>query len=180
MTISELATDRRLRMAASAHGVGHADDIIQDTILTILEFPKERIAQIEKNGSMLQYAIRIAHNMALRMHNPKRNPNDNLLMGVDFAWLENFDKTQAIDLADNFGNTGASISMEEKVEAALERLYGQPKTSSEWYKRELFKIYIRLGSFRKVQKETGLDYSSVFRTIKEVKDEIRTVLNSDS
>jgi hypothetical protein len=42
-----------------------------------------------------------------------------------------------------------------------------------WYKRELFKLYIECGSFRKVEEAVGIDHSSVYKTVTEVKKTIK-------
>jgi hypothetical protein len=45
-----------------------------------------------------------------------------------------------------------------------------------WYKRELFKTYFELGTYRAVEEKIGIDHSSVFLTVKEVKEHIKDKL----
>lgn len=45
-----------------------------------------------------------------------------------------------------------------------------------WYKRELFKTYFELGTYRAVEEKIGIDHSSVFLTVKEVKEHIKNKL----
>jgi len=52
-----------------------------------------------------------------------------------------------------------------EVDNALQDVY--------WYKRELFKLYIECGSFRKVEAAVGINHSSVFQTVTEVKKTIK-------
>jgi transposase-like protein len=38
-----------------------------------------------------------------------------------------------------------------------------------WYEREILKMYVELGSVRKVSKETGIPHTSIFITIKKIR-----------
>lgn len=66
----------------------------------------------------------------------------------------------------------------DKLEVAIEETYPKSKDgeSGNMYKRELFKLYLDLGSTRKVEKEVGIDHCSVAATIRQVKEELKDKL----
>ena len=68
----------------------------------------------------------------------------------------------------NLEYNGDIDEMLDRVDKALEGVY--------WYKRELFKLYVECGSFRKVEKEVGINYLSVFHTVKDVKNRLKDKL----
>lgn len=58
----------------------------------------------------------------------------------------------------------------EKVEGILAEI--ATEDSRGWYKKLLFQVYLECGSLRKVEQEVGIDHSSVYLTVKEVKEKI--------
>ena len=58
----------------------------------------------------------------------------------------------------------------ERVEGILAEI--ATEDSRGWYKKLLFQVYLECGSLRKVEQEVGIDHSSVYLTVKEVKEKI--------
>lgn len=56
----------------------------------------------------------------------------------------------------------------DRLDEILEGVY--------WYKRELFKTYLECGTFRAVENEVGINYVSVYHTVKDVKKHIKNNL----
>lgn len=55
--------------------------------------------------------------------------------------------------------------MLEKVNEILEGVY--------WYKRDLFKLYFELGTYRAVEDDVDIDHVSVYNTVKDVEKHIK-------
>ena len=62
-----------------------------------------------------------------------------------------------------------------KIDELLDRI-DEILEDTYWYKRELFKLYIECGSLRKVESAVGINYSSVYNTVREVKQNIKDKL----
>jgi hypothetical protein len=60
---------------------------------------------------------------------------------------------------------GDKDDMLEKVDEILKGVY--------WYKRDLFKLYFELGTYRAVESDVEIDHVSVYNTVNEVKKHIK-------
>ena len=78
-------------------------------------------------------------------------------------------RTPFIDVNDL--NFDSLVEYDGNIDEILDRV-DEILKSTYWYKRELFKLYVECGSLRKVQGEVGINYSSVYNTVREVKQTI--------
>lgn len=62
----------------------------------------------------------------------------------------------------------AMIDHEELLEAIVKHVAGLY-----WYDKKILELYIELGTYRAVAKETGIPYSSVFKTVQKVVKEVK-------
>lgn len=152
MTIAQLATDTRLKAFARKYAGDYADDLIQDAILVLLQLEKGRVEQIHEQGSLRAYAQQIIYN--IRHGNGKSETITDIehITGTEFDHLQD----------DESEDPDTRITAATR---AIQRLY--------WYDRDLFLLYSEMGSCRQVAKATGINYVSIHRTIKKVKDELR-------
>ena len=58
----------------------------------------------------------------------------------------------------------------ERIEVILSEIATEDTRG--WYKKRLFDVYLECGSLRKVEEAVGIDHSSVYLTVKEVKQKI--------
>ena len=155
MTIAELATDKSLKSFARKYAGDYADDLIQDAILILLQLEKGRVEQIHEQGSLCAYAKQIIYNIRHGKGNSETVTDINHITGIGFEHItadETTDEDERFDL----------------LNQGLKRLY--------WYERDLFTLYCQLGSARKVEEATGINYVSVSRTVKKVKHELRAYI----
>jgi len=127
------------------------DDLIQELALLICEKTDEELSKVSEYFNF--WCVRVMINMT----------------GARGSFTKQY-KTKYINPEDVNFNYGleydASIDdMLDRVDDILEGVY--------WYKRELFKLYVECGSYRKVEKEVGINYLSVFHTVKDVKQKIK-------
>ena len=69
----------------------------------------------------------------------------------------------------------SQMEYDGKIDELLDRI-DEILEDTYWYKRELFKLYIECGSLRKVESAVGINYSSVYNTVREVKQNIKDKL----
>lgn len=160
MTIEQLASDKNILAIARTYAGEYADDVIQDALIVMLEMDKDKLEKIQSDGAMLYYMHGVISNLSKQIHKKNQIADSNLMYGLELSHVPEIE---------------ADTSLEEKAMDILDILY--PEDSKEYpYDRNLFLLYCELGSVRKVQDTTGINYCSVYRTVKEVRDEIRTHL----
>ena len=49
-----------------------------------------------------------------------------------------------------------------------------------WYNKRLFYMYIEEGTYRAIEKETGIHYISVYKTVKMVREALKKQFNEDT
>lgn len=132
-------------------------DLMQELGLIVCEMDDKQREKID--GYFDFWCVRTMINMTssnghfTKLYNPRPlNPDD-----VNFDRVDEYDYT--ID------------EMVNKIEGVLDEI--ENEQSRGWYKKELFKLYLEQGSFRKVEKDVGINYLSVFNTVKALKMEIR-------
>lgn len=135
-----------------------SDDLFQEMVLIILQYPAEKIEQIKYPRCFI---VKILSNMWNSSTSPfyykyrKRN---------SYATTENIPFYE--EGSDKWKDTAL-----KKIEQELNGMY--------WYDRELFKLYMEKGSTRKVQKEIGIHYVSVHNTVHRVKQKLRERFEKD-
>lgn len=154
MTIAQLATDARLKSFARKYAGDYADDLIQDAILILLQLEKGRVEEIHEKGSLRAYAQQIIYNIR------HGNGKSETVTDIEHITGSEFDHIQ-----DEPYHEPETDPRFKAVNTKLKSMY--------WYDRDMFMLYCDMGSCRKVANATGINYLSIHRTIKKVKDELR-------
>jgi len=132
-----------------------ADDLFQHIWVKILEMDFQKIESIQQKGFLDFYIMRMIKNEAT-------NPNNPFLKTIKFISsspykeipIEEYDKELDIEF-----ETNCKI-----VKEKLETLF--------WYDKGIFELYLKLGSLRKVEKETGIKYGAIHQTVNKVKRQL--------
>lgn len=127
-------------------------DLYQELVITLLEYPEEKIFRIPNVNQAKYFIIGILCN---QVHSNRSSFHKTYRTSIPFE--ERFiEKTEEYDYF-----TDKRI---EEVEKAIE--------SEHWFDKELFKLYLNQGTYDNIEKKTGIDRSFVFRTIKKTKQRI--------
>lgn len=155
-----ILTDKSLSSLAYNLVGNKKKDLLQELGLIICEMDDQQRNKIE--GYFNFWCVRTMINMTSPRGNFTKLYSPKLLNqeAVNFDRLDEYDYT--ID------------ELIEKVESALDEIASEQRRG--WYKKELFKLYLQHGSFRKVEKDVGINYLSVFNTVKGLKNEIKEKL----
>ena len=129
-------------------------DLIQELALIICE---KEDSELEKLSQYFNFwCVRVMINMTGARGNFTKLYSKKYINVEDL----NFDSEQEYD--------DSIDELLDRVEDILKGVY--------WYKRDLFKLYVQCGSLRKVEGEVGINYSSVYNTVREVKQTIKDKL----
>lgn len=173
MDISALAKDKSAKNFAKIHCGEYADDIFQEALLAMLELPKDKAKKIESDNATPFYFRQIIYNLSNRMYRPNGIADGRMITGIE---IELEDNEKEIEVGDKGNN----------IESYIDRGYSNLKIHPEvvrrlnamsMHDRETFLLYMEFGSFRKIEKLTGINYVSIHRTVKKVQDELRPILD---
>ena len=151
--INQTAKDKEIKSICRKIGGNLADDLYQELMIIILEYNKEKLLDIYNKGYYKWFIVKTLTNQFNSNSSPfnkKYRPKE-----LDYLPEHTYDKN--IDILIN------------KIEVELNKLH--------WYDKELFKAYITSGSFRKLEKLTGIPFASINRTVNNVKNRIRDNIN---
>ena len=152
--VIDLLGDPELRGLAKSVCPKHSDDLIQEIALLLLEMPDDKWRQINEGGYLRFYVVRTLLNMATS----KRS---------NFAKKYNLFNTTN-EVPEQIDSEGYDYEKELDVrtlEILVEELY--------WYDREVLKLWLKEGSYRKVANKVGIPFKSIGNSVKKSLDTIR-------
>jgi len=154
LAILDLLADGSLESLSKKIAGQYADDLIQEVAVLILEMEDEKWAEINEGGYLRWYVVRTMMNMATsarssfsRLHGVHQK-NTKYKDGPD---EEVYDHEKEADIL--------------KLETILETYH--------WYERDMLRLYLKEGSYRKVAKVTGIPFKSIGNTVKKTIENLR-------
>jgi len=151
--------DKEFELAFKNIGRDLWEDLRQEIALIVLEYDKDKIAELESKGKQVFkfWIVRICCNQLHSKYGKMWRLYNQLLPVEDIVKfireeVEEFDDQPLIN----------------SIQKKIEQLY--------WYDKEVLKMYIELGSVRKVSAITGIPHTSIFITIKNIRKCIKQSL----
>jgi hypothetical protein len=135
------------------------EDLRQEVAYIVLQYDSKKIGELEEKGKQVFkfWIVRICCNQTNSKYGKFGRMYASLLPVEDIMKFvkeeEPIDNSQAV--ADG-------------ITKIVEGLY--------WYDQEILKMYVELGSVRKVSKQTGIPHTSIFITIKKIRSCIKSQL----
>ena len=149
----------------------YADDVEQEIYLYFLKIQPDKLKEIYE-GAFDYYVFRMVmtfKNPQSKMHRDLTDPrihvwdHDNLR-----NYCEQINSITRFDVEDDILNCMSLDAVNKKID----EMY--------WYDRVLFKTYLKEGSYRAVEKETGINYQSVRKTVKKVRKQLKKEIHEHS
>lgn len=176
----------------------HTDDLWQETLLILLEYNAEKLLTIYNNGKLKFFVCKIlmnqAHSNTSPFHKNYRNPNTNItdfnaiqfmatLDEMTYSDENNLDITigsntnKLMHLIDNQYDT----NIDKLIDGCLTEIsiYAS-EDDNNWYRAELFKLYLQEGSIRKLSNKTEIPVMSIQRSLNEFKMDIKQRMNENT
>lgn len=148
---------------------GHlSDDLFQHIWVKILELDCVKLEQIYSKGYLQFYIYRMIVNEARNKNNPflvalkKSEP-----MAYNYIYIECINNYEY--------DIESDIEFETKLKTVQDKL-----NSIFWYDREIFKLWLKFGSVRKVEQQTGIKYGAIHQTVTKVKKQLNENIISRS
>lgn len=132
------------------------DDLRAEVVLILLETEEQRLLAIHAAGALKYYTVRIIINLIqsktsrfYKLYRQQLNEiNDRIA----------YEETDIEERA-------AREDIEERALREIDNLY--------WYNSGIVKLYMKLGNFRAIEKDTGIPYASAYKTVKKSFNEIK-------
>ena len=141
------------------------DELRQDVFLALLQYDKEKILDMYERKCLKFFTIRIALNQ-FRSKNSKfyyqnfKHQNDSLSIPHD-ELIENADAIlYANELYELQGETKYQI-LERKIVSVENQIDGL-----RYFEREILKLYLKLGTYKKVAEDTGIPVRTIANAVK--------------
>ncbi len=135
------------------------EDLRQEVALIVLEYDKDKLEQlVGKTKQVFKFwVVRVCCNQIHSKYG-KMWRMYNQILAVE-------DVTKFIKEEEDIDNSQKTIDI---IYNKIQELY--------WYDKEILKMYIELGSVRKVSAQTGIPHTSIFITIKNIRKCIKKSL----
>ena len=128
------------------------DDLKQEVITVVCGWDDDKIKKLHHDGALEFYVVRVILNHI----QSKTSPFYKKYRMTHDEYDPHAPKMQVADACD----TADRQIREDLEDLALEHI-----DSLYWYDAELLRMYMRLGNFRAIQKETGIPFISCYKNI---------------
>lgn len=132
------------------------DDLRAEVVLILLETEEQRLLAIHTAGALKYYTVRIIINLiqskTSRFYKLYRQQLNEINDRIAY---------EEIDIEER----AAREDIEERALREIDNLY--------WYNSGIVKLYMKLGNFRAIEKDTGIPYASAYKTVKKSFNEIK-------
>lgn len=151
--------DKEFELAFKNIGKDLWEDLRQEVALIVLEYNKDKIAELEIKGKQVFkfWIVRICCNQTNSKYGKFGRMYKSLIPVEDVTRFI----AEEVEINDN-------QHIIDNITKRMNDLY--------WYDKEILKMYIELGSVRKVSAETGIPHTSIFITIKNIRKCIKQSL----
>jgi transposase-like protein len=135
------------------------EDLRQEVAYIVLQYDRKKISELEDKGKQVFkfWIVRICCNQTNSKYGKFGRMYATLIPVEDI--LKFVKEEEPID---------NSQEVADGITKLIDELY--------WYDQEILKMYVELGSVRKVSKQTGIPHTSIFITIKKIRSCIKSRL----
>lgn len=132
------------------------DDLKAEVILILLEIDESKLIEIYSKRALNFFTARIIMNQFFSTTSPfyKKYRQEMSEINDRFAYEE-------MDMEDR----ATREEMEDRAMKEIDNLY--------WYNSGIVKLYMKHGNYRAIQEDTGIPYSSAYKTIQKSFQEIK-------
>lgn len=153
------------------------DDLKSEVMLIMLQQPDGRIRKLHEHGNLSFFAIRVLLNMVSKSGT-----------GFIAKYMMKCEPESAIPQM-QYDELNGRVVKEQQQDPVYELLIGIKKLAYQkqptylpslekkisWYKQYILSLYMKLGSYRLIEKETGIPWESCYKTVKETMVELKQI-----
>lgn len=163
------------------------EDLWAELLIIIGEYDNAKLNKLFNEGTLKFFFVRIALNQYRSANSPfykkykKEDVEKRGEVELEFedymVWNEVESVTYEPDEEQPYDKD--SIMYEETWAERVARITERSLDSLHWYQAELFRLYVKYGTYKKVSENTGIPIRSVGTTIRSVKDYLKVQIDKD-
>lgn len=149
------------------------DDLKSEVMLIMLQQPDGRIRKLHEHGNLSFFAIRTMLNLIsksgtgfLRSFTTTHEPESCIPVVVN----EELNGRVACEMKQD---PVYSLLLQIKQLAYQKHPSYVSNIQIGWYKQYILSLYMKLGSYRLIEKETGIPWESCYKTVRDTMDELK-------
>lgn len=136
------------------------DDLRAEVILILLETDEQRLIAIHEAGALRYYTVRIIINLI-----QSKTSYFYKKYRQQFVELNDTGRGFRAEEETDIEERATREDMEEQAMREIDNLY--------WYNSGIVKLYLKLGTYRAIEEDTGIPFPSVYKTVQKSFKEIR-------
>lgn len=133
------------------------DDLRAEVTLILLETDEQKLLAIHAGNALKFYTVRIIINLI--------QSKTSLFYKKYRQQMAEITDRFIAEQADDFKERAAKEDIEDKAIKEIGNLY--------WYNSGIVKLYLKHGNYRAIEEDTGIPYSSAYKTIQKSFQEIK-------
>ncbi len=157
------------------------EDLKAEVISIVCEWPEEKILKLHEDKALEFYVVRVILNQIQSKTSPFFRKYRNFFVQFDTGNWEIRDNIELFEYEQGevmwskggydkkmeliYANSQSDNLKERQTREALEDITIEQINTLYWYDAELLRLYMRLGNFRAIEKETGIPFISCYKNI---------------
>ena len=134
------------------------EDTFQDVWMQVLLIPEKRIIEIYNTGGLKYYVIRMIKTYLIAKYKKK----------VKYSFIKYLEDIESLEIP---------VYEESRTDAVIDIQLAKKVVKNEHEaEKEIFNLYLKFESVRKVAEATGIHYTTIFAIVKDFKELIKNGL----
>lgn len=158
------------------------DDLKGEVMLILCEMEEGKLMDLHYKGVLRFYTVRTILNLIQSTTSPFYKKfrlksydlgilRDQTTYEVASEEINNMELTK---YATRFSYDSIAEDLDEEKERQLKECLALDEIDNLfWYDRDITKLYLKLGTYRKVEEETGIPFESIYKTVQKVCKELK-------
>jgi hypothetical protein len=145
------------------------DDLKAEVALIICEWDNEKVIKLHTDGVLEFYVVRVLMNQIQSSTSPfyKKYRQIKEALCDDGEDRFGFHKIEIVKDAEEDYDDRQTFEALQDVAMSIVESWAESKDNSLHYRGNLIKLYMKLGTYRALEKETGIPYISCYKNIKQ-------------
>lgn len=157
------------------------DELRQDVFVTLCEYDQQKVAEMKQRNQLKFFIVRVALNQFRSKTSRfyyQNFKNEALTDGIfsEDRRLDETDRADVIAFRNGLYETQDETEY-EKIEAKIQQVENEID-GLRFFEREIFKIYLEMGTYKKVSLDTGIPIRTVANGVKNAISNINNSLNN--
>lgn len=144
------------------------DDLRSEVMLILCESTEEKILALHGSGGLKFYTVRIILNLIQSNTSPFYKKFRTTHLELESRETDQEYAGQVFSILADKEREEIEVKKDLAI-SEIESLY--------WYDREIVKLYVKLGTYRAVEEETGIPFESIYKTVQKSCKQIRAKIN---